>query len=136
MRGMREVSTAPVCAAADHTSVPAIAAVTIERFIIIGLNPWRLTVFLGTEQPKNLPIRGDELAQHAPCFGDIPGAKTLDGDLNSRLDNTRLVAVAKHSARRTGLECPLLHFSIRALHVEKEPRMRVFQQHLGDHTFN
>src|SRR5262249_23305562 len=52
------------------------------------------------------------------------------------LDEGRFEAVSDHSARRTGFKRPLLDFATRIFDIKKEPRMRIFQPDLRDHTFD
>ena len=62
--------------------------------------------------------------------------KTLDRHLSSSLDDVRLEAVANHSTRRAGFECPPVHLAAGILHIEEEPGMRILKADLNDHSLN
>src|SRR5207253_4713600 len=91
---------------------------------------------LRPESTINMSIRRDEFSHHSHFLGKVPGANALNRDLGSRFDRGRPEAVANHPARRAGLEGPLLHFAAGILRIEKEPRMRILQPDLSDHTFD
>ena len=93
MRGTGLVAAVPACAArrtgaaTDHTSVVAIAAVTIKCFIKVSLTSapsW------GPNIPYTCPSAVVS-SLNIPLFWEASlASKALDGDLDSRLDDAGL----------------------------------------------
>src|SRR5215471_7198220 len=91
---------------------------------------------LRPKEPIHFSISRHELSQHSHFLRSVSGAKTLDRDFDSSLDETRFETVSNHPARRAGFEGPLFHIPAGVAHFEEEPGMRVFQPNLSDHTAN